>query len=838
MPGESAPPRLFRQLLLGCTVAICVIPTPASSQETVATPRDYFGGIGLIDMPSARMAPDGQLSAGGSFFENTQRYNLGFQALPWMETSFRYSGFQHFDPSFPVFYDRSFAVKARLWNETDLIPAVAIGSNDLIGTGVYSGEYLVASKQFGDVDVTVGMGWGRLGTANTIRNPLTLISSYFDKRTNTTTGVGQFTLGDYFRGPAGIFGGAVWQTPIENLSLIAEYSSDAYVLESARGNFSPRSQLNLGLSYHAFDELTFGVDWLYGRSFGFNASVELDPTRDVYPVRLGPDLPAVHIRTQQEQQEALNRLLDAHGSVSPPRETASRSGALADMLWSNVRGIDDVSLKGRALLVTVTDNDTRRTCEDVTRVASFYGTDIDTVAVARVGGRAQPCTLSTRRAVLAPAIFNDNATATQLGELVAAPPVVLTIDAAAPPVASRRQAIAAIRADVAKQRIGIQALSLTDSEAVIYYSNSTYFHESAAVDRLTRVLMADAPPDIEKFRIVSMWGDRPQEEFDVLRTPTERSIDQTESYSLLAGGNSVSAAPMNDPVLAEGQASTFPRFSWSIFPNFRQELFDPSNPFAVQLVAGAEATLQLFPGFAISGEVEGNIYDNFNVDRPSDSVLPHVRTDFLKFFTQGKNGIGDLLAGYRFRLAPDVFAVAKVGYLESMYAGGGGEILWSPQGQRWALGADLYDVRERDFDRLFGLQPYHVVTGHVSLYYASPWYDLNFALRAGRYLAGDNGFTFEISRRFDTGVEIGVFVTKTNVTAAQFGEGSFDKGISIRIPLNWAFPVNTQREFALDLRPTQRDGGQRLAGDATLFEETRRSSYGEIRGYSDDLAAQ
>jgi hypothetical protein len=163
-----------------------------------------------------------------------------------------------------------------------------------------------------------------------------------------------------------------------------------------------------------------------------------------------------------------------------------------------------------------------------------------------------------------------------------------------------------------------------------------------------------------------------------------------------------------------------------------------------------------------------------------------------------------------------------------MFGGGGGEILWRPQNARWALGADIYEVWQRDFNRLFGLQNYHQTTGHVSLYYDSPWYDLNFMLRAGQYLAGDRGFTFQVTRRFSTGVEIGAFFTKTNVSAQQFGEGSFDKGIIIRIPLGWIAPLETQGNIALDLRPVQRDGGQFLAGDATLYEETRATSQGEL----------
>ncbi len=234
------------------------------------------------------------------------------------------------------------------------------------------------------------------------------------------------------------------------------------------------------------------------------------------------------------------------------------------------------------------------------------------------------------------------------------------------------------------------------------------------------------------------------------------------------------------------------------------------------------------PQLSLTGEAEANIYDNFNTSRSANSALPHVRTDFLTFFTKGKNGIGELEANYLFRLSPDVTAVARAGYLESMYAGVGGEILWRPENQRWALDVDLFDVQERNFDRLFGLQKYHVLTGHVSLYYESPWYGYIFGLHAGQYLAGDKGVTVDITRRFSTGVEVGAFFTKTNVSAAQFGEGSFDKGFIIKIPLGWSLPVSTQNALNMVIRPVQRDGGQRLDGDNSLYDYTRRSSMAEV----------
>ena len=120
--------------------------------------------------------------------------------------------------------------------------------------------------------------------------------------------------------------------------------------------------------------------------------------------------------------------------------------------------------------------------------------------------------------------------------------------------------------------------------------------------------------------------------------------------------------------------------------------------------------------------------------------------------------------------------------------------------------------------------------------HASPWYDLNFQLRAGQYLAGDRGFTFEISRRFSTGVEVGVFFTKTNVSAALFGEGSFDKCFVISIPLDWVMPISTQNALSTVIRPIQRDGGQTLDNDASLYPYLRRNGTAEVIAHAQDFA--
>ena len=778
-------------------------------------------------MPSARLASDGTLSLSADFFQNNQRYALGFQIFPWLEGSFRYAGLQHFSSDFPVYYDRSFALKARLWAESGAMPSVAVGVDDLVGTGVFGGEYIVASKQFGALDASLGIGWGRLGSANTFKNPFGALSkSFYTRGTNTAQG-GNFDFNQYFRGrTAGIFGGINWRTPVEGLTLSAEYSSDSYEEEEMRGNFAPRSQINYGASYQIADGITLGLDWLYGRSIGGNISFQLDPTKPQYPSKLDVPAPQAKIRTPQEQQLALQIMLQAgRGNGAPLRQASIRRTAFVDALWQ-VNGLRNAELSGRALVLNAA-GDAGKHCIAVAQMAQIYRSEIKNVIVTDDSGKAVQCvTAGAAEPPYRNVIFSDSDATLSVPVQVSTATTI--IDAAGSDVG---KAVTAIRNEARRQRITIEAIALTGSTAVIYYNNTHYFSEADALDRLTRIMMAETPPEVEKFRFITVVNGVPQQEFDILRGPEERKFAQTEKLDLFGdyGSAAITPPPLQNPLLADASRTTYPRFSWGIYPQLRQQLFDPDSPFAIELAAMASSSIEVRPGLALIGEVETSLFENFNLARQSNSTLPHVSSDFVKYFAQGKTGISSLDTEYRFRLAPNIFAVAKGGYLESMFAGGGGEVLWRPEGQRWALGADAYEVWQRGFDRLFDLQIYHVFTGHVSLYYASPWYDLNFMVSAGQYLAGDRGLTFQMTRRFSTGVEVGTFFTKTNVSSAQFGEGSFDKGIIIRIPLGWALPIETQNQYNVDLRPIQRDGGQRLMNDAVLYDETRRSSQTEIQ---------
>ena len=74
-----------------------------------------------------------------------------------------------------------------------------------------------------------------------------------------------------------------------------------------------------------------------------------------------------------------------------------------------------------------------------------------------------------------------------------------------------------------------------------------------------------------------------------------------------------------------------------------------------------------------------------------------------------------------------------------------------------------------------------------STFWATPLYNFDAALHVGQYLAEDKGATLELRRTFDNGWKVGVWASQTDVSAEDFGEGSFDKGLYFKVPLNALF---------------------------------------------------
>ena len=65
-------------------------------------------------------------------------------------------------------------------------------------------------------------------------------------------------------------------------------------------------------------------------------------------------------------------------------------------------------------------------------------------------------------------------------------------------------------------------------------------------------------------------------------------------------------------------------------------------------------------------------------------------------------------------------------------------------------------------------------------------------------------------------------MTRTDVTEDEFGEGSYDKGILVTIPLRWATPFETRQTISGDVRSLSSDGGAQLNIANRLYPTIRR----------------
>ena len=86
----------------------------------------------------------------------------------------------------------------------------------------------------------------------------------------------------------------------------------------------------------------------------------------------------------------------------------------------------------------------------------------------------------------------------------------------------------------------------------------------------------------------------------------------------------------------------------------------------------------------------------------------------------------------------------------------------------------------------------------------------------GRYLAEDIGTTIDFSREFESGVRLGAFATFTDA-GDDYGEGGFDKGIYLSMPLDLFFNKSSRGYAAVGWQPLTRDGGAQLARRYSLY---------------------
>lgn len=386
------------------------------------------------------------------------------------------------------------------------------------------------------------------------------------------------------------------------------------------------------------------------------------------------------------------------------------------------------------------------------------------------------------------------------------------------------EAYARLKAALQDQGVTLRGVAIRGDAAVVSIENFRWPATAQALGRTAAVLSAQLPAGVATFQIRTYVRG-----MAVTEAAFRRSDLKELEFAFDGAWQSYARADIRDASL-----SPSPPEEWRstgdlwLFPYVTPFLFDPDDPLRADFGMAVGADWSPAKGFYLSGSVRKKLFGNLDeANRPSFSSLPHVRSDAWLYGRESDLTVPYLTAEYFWRPGENVYGKVMGGLLERMYGGVSTEFLWAPPGQRLALGLEVSYVRQRDYDGGFSFLDYDVVTGFLSTYYDFG-NGFHGQIDMGRYLAQDWGATFTLTRRFNNGFEVGAFFTLTEVGFDEFGEGSFDKGIAISVPLTWMTGKPSLDRAGMTIRPILRDGGAQLALRNRLFNLTRSERQGEL----------
>lgn len=698
-------------------------PRPSAPARDLPVLASDWGVSGLLQTPTARTREAG---AFGLVVSRTMPYtqvSLLMSPLDSVEIAVRYTNVGNLRYGVVAgndqgYKDKSAEIKWRLLDEGRYTPALALGLRDPGGTGLFAGEYLVASKRWGDFDISLGLGWGYLGGRADLANPLAPLGERFQDRQRgqrSNTG-GTANLGAMFTGRTAVFGGVQWHSPWDDLVFRLELDGNDYRHEFG-GRLEQDLPINAGVSWR-WGDAELSLAWQRGRQWSFNlAWIGSLPRLGMAKVSL-PRPPAVEPPLLQPPQP------------QPPLLAVSAEPAPA-----------------------------------------------------AVAPQARPA--------------EDPAVASLPNE-------------------------AALRDELA-QHSGWHATRLVIERErwTAHFDQAGGAYVRERIERIWAVLHREAPPEVTAFALELASRQLPlvRHEVDRIAWADARSRHLARHQQASEAAAELARAPQEPQVSGAFTPAPegTPRLATGINLGFQQHLGGPDG-YLYAFSLRAFGQLRAWSGAWLQGNLQLRLldnYDGFTYTAPSE--LPRVRTHMREFVTTSRVTIPNLQFNQTARLGEGLYALAYAGWLEPMFAGVGAELLWRPLNSRWAVGLDLNLVRKRDFEQDLGLQDYEVKTGHLTVRWDTGWHDWVAGVSIGQYLAGDRGLTVDLARVFPNGTRMGLWATKTNVSAAQFGEGSFDKGLYLTVPFDAMFSSWSGSAMTVAWQPLIRDGGAKLQRGASLW---------------------
>ena len=761
---------------------------------------NMWGETGLLQTPTARTAPAGTAAATLGLFQPYGIVNLYFAPVNGVEFIMRYANINNVPygsqalSGGQTYKDKSTGLKVRLLNEDAYLPEVAVGVRDMLGTGLFSGEYFVANKRHNDFDFSLGMGWGQLGTRNNVTNPfVTAFGQNYATRPAATTNQGGTSTGGFFHGTAAMFGGVQYHTPWDSVVLKAEVDGNNYQQLPFSYTMPAKTIFNFGATYQMKNaDFTVAARSNYQVMFmlSLHERIDLLNTPKLAEAKGIPvDLKSVGSYTPSNPSlDILNQ-----GSVNNNVKSASITNTAKGSNKTIVSTSANLPSAPSANLINPNDASSLNNITAVNNTAP--------------GNIHQ-------------GLHKQNITTQYNGTLL----------------------------EFEKQtQWQVKGLQGTTNTWTVHLQDASGVFVRSRINRGVAVLHRDAPSQIETFQIQFYnWGmlvseftvDRKQwmlsqtqllppsqvrPSITVFNTAT-LPVDGGNPFFEKSSGalaNPVSPASEPEPIMIDELGHKALQTNLGV--SYSQIVGSPSSPFLFALGVKGDALYKFRENTWVTGTINARVVDNFGkytYDPPPTGLQP-VRTDIRQYMTQSLVTMPNLQATNTGKLADNHFVSAYAGYLEMMFAGAGGEYLWRPANSNIAVGADINRVRQRQFNMWTSMQNYAVTTGHLTTYWDTGVQDILVKLSYGKYLAGDIGGTLDLSRVFQNGVKVGAYATRTNVNYSQFGEGSFDKGVYISVPFDAFFARHSDSSANLLFTPLIRDGGAMLMRKYRLYDMTR-----------------
>lgn len=605
-----------------------------------------------------------------------------------------------------LYLDKGFNIKFIYESQYKNIPNFAIGLDDFAGTGYFDREYMVATQKLSNMNITLGLGWGKFTGTNDFKNPLGFVADVFNTRpiiTQNYDSGGTPSFDKWFRGNASFFGGVEYFPKSKNgLSVKLEYDPYDYTDFSAKRSNgtdydlrSKDSNFNIGINIPVRDFVTISASFIKGNTFNisFNAAITFNKN-----LRSKPSFkPNIAIQENNKKSELI---------------------FYEDLLFN---------LNNNNLLL---------------QTASLSNKNLDV-------------SISTSQ--------HRNA------------------------IRSGSYAAAIVKEVSDGHEFDLNKINISHINAGIELNNITFF--SNHLDKNNNV-----------------------------------PIEIVERYTLLDSGNQNSYKDHKFKPRVK-----FPAFFSSTSPVVVSHIGSPEKFYYGGIDLTNISEVQFNRNLILSSQINYSLYNNFDqtIYKP-DSVLEHVRTDKVLYLKSSDLYIKRMQLDYIWTPRKNVYAKFSSGFFEDMYAGIGGQILYKPFDSNFNVSLESFYVRQRGYDRLFKFKKYKTVTGHLNFGYLFP-FGIESNISFGRYLAKDDGYTFDLSRRTKSGFKAGIYFTRTNISAERFGEGSFDKGFYFQVPMD-LFSKNYNGNYSnFRLSPLTRDGGAKLEFEKDLRGLMHNTTFNELK---------